>query len=268
MSSGPLNWPALIEEALRRRKAEGLSQRSLAALAGVSVPTVNAFERGELNLRFERVVAILKALGLFSGPAEPDSLEAFIHTAHKSWEGRSKPLLLENSAHLLKGRVEFAYAIEGDALHKPSSKQLLKILSGLPTPPRFAPFSVSENEVAATAEGDSVTCSGSADASWQIAREGRAWRIDGLLEDGPGNLQPGTIFDVTLPILQSAEVLRHATAFTRALGGDNQSNIRGQSFACPGGRFKENAVPIFEFHMRRCGCTVVFRHICRIIVAR
>jgi transcriptional regulator with XRE-family HTH domain len=226
MSSGPLNWPALIEEALRRRKAEGLSQRSLAALAGVSVPTINAFERGELNLRFERVVAILKALGLFSGPAEPDSLEAFIRIAHKSWEGRTKPLLPENPAPFLKGRVEFAYAIEGDALDKPSSKQLLKILSGLPTPQRFAPFPVSENEAAVTAEGDSVMWPGSVEASWQVAREGQAWRIDRLLEDGPGNLQPGTIFDVTLPILQSAEVLRHATALTRALGGDEQSSIR------------------------------------------
>ena len=39
-SLAPLNWDALVAEALRRRKAERLTQREHAALANVSVPTI------------------------------------------------------------------------------------------------------------------------------------------------------------------------------------------------------------------------------------
>ena len=44
MTDWPIDWHATVDEAIRRRKEEGLSQRSLAALAGVSLPMlVRAF---------------------------------------------------------------------------------------------------------------------------------------------------------------------------------------------------------------------------------
>lgn len=45
-----LNWDALVDEAVRRRKTEGLTQVQLAALAGVSAPTIISFEKGDKGL--------------------------------------------------------------------------------------------------------------------------------------------------------------------------------------------------------------------------
>lgn len=59
-----LNWQDLVAEAKRVRKAEKLSQRDLAALAGVTQPTVVKFEKGDTGLRVNSALAILAALGL------------------------------------------------------------------------------------------------------------------------------------------------------------------------------------------------------------
>lgn len=59
-----LNWQDLVAEAKRVRKAEKLSQRDLAALAGVTQPTVVKFEKGNTGLRVNSALAILAALGL------------------------------------------------------------------------------------------------------------------------------------------------------------------------------------------------------------
>ena len=45
-----LNWKSLVAEAIRRRRAEKLTQRDHAALAGVSIPTIVAFDRAEETL--------------------------------------------------------------------------------------------------------------------------------------------------------------------------------------------------------------------------
>ena len=59
-----LNWPAFVEEAIKRRKEQRLTQAQLAVLAGVSKPTLHRFEQGELNIRLDLVVRILNMLGM------------------------------------------------------------------------------------------------------------------------------------------------------------------------------------------------------------
>ncbi|NGZ95631.1 MAG: hypothetical protein CV089_05790 [Nitrospira sp. WS110] len=59
-----LDWPGLVEEAIRRRKAQQLSQKTLAVLAGVSGPTVNAFEQQKTTLTLDSALKILRCLGL------------------------------------------------------------------------------------------------------------------------------------------------------------------------------------------------------------
>lgn len=86
MTEWPIDWRAVVDEAIRRRKREGLSQRTLAELAGVSPPTVNAFEQGDTNLRFAGIVAILQALGLFIHAGDADALETFVYDARRRWE--------------------------------------------------------------------------------------------------------------------------------------------------------------------------------------
>jgi len=59
-----LNWQEFVNEAIVRRKAQKLSQKKLAVLAGVSGPTVNRFEQGQHNITLESAFKILKCLGL------------------------------------------------------------------------------------------------------------------------------------------------------------------------------------------------------------
>ena len=64
MVQAVLNWRSLVARALEVRREEGLTQRELAALAGVTQPTVVKFEKGSTSIRVDSVLAILHALGL------------------------------------------------------------------------------------------------------------------------------------------------------------------------------------------------------------
>lgn len=59
-----LNWQGFIEEAVRRRKEQKLTQEQLAVLAGVSKPTLNSFEQGKTTIKLDSAIKILKVLGL------------------------------------------------------------------------------------------------------------------------------------------------------------------------------------------------------------
>ncbi len=59
-----LDWQGLVNEAVKRRKEQRLTQEQLAVLAGVSKPTLNHFEQGNTNITLANVLKILKMLGL------------------------------------------------------------------------------------------------------------------------------------------------------------------------------------------------------------
>lgn len=59
-----LNWEKIIEEAVKRRKEQKLTQEQLSVLVGISKPTLNSFEQGKTNIKLESAIKILKALGL------------------------------------------------------------------------------------------------------------------------------------------------------------------------------------------------------------
>ena len=59
-----LNWQSLIEEAIKRRKEQHLTQEQLAVLAGVSKPTLNAFEQEKTTITLENAIKILRVLGM------------------------------------------------------------------------------------------------------------------------------------------------------------------------------------------------------------
>lgn len=80
----PLDWPALVAEAKRRRKAEGLTQRAHAELAGVSVPTMVAFDRADTGLSLTKALAILDVVGLVAAPGDR-ALDAFTANAEERW---------------------------------------------------------------------------------------------------------------------------------------------------------------------------------------
>ena len=59
-----LNWQKIVEEAVKRRKEEKLTQEQLSVLAGVSKPTLSSFEKGRTRIRLDSALKILRMLGL------------------------------------------------------------------------------------------------------------------------------------------------------------------------------------------------------------
>jgi len=59
-----LNWQCFVEEAIKRRKEQKLTQEQLAVLARVSKPTLNSFEQGRTTIKLDSAIKILKVLGL------------------------------------------------------------------------------------------------------------------------------------------------------------------------------------------------------------
>ncbi len=59
-----LDWQALVQEAVARRKQQRFTQEQLAVLAGVSKPTLNAFEQGRTSISLRKALQILTCLGL------------------------------------------------------------------------------------------------------------------------------------------------------------------------------------------------------------
>ncbi|MFT5207855.1 MAG: transcriptional regulator with XRE-family HTH domain [Candidatus Omnitrophota bacterium] len=59
-----LNWQSFVEEAIKRRKEQKLTQEQLAILVGISKPTLNSFEQGKTTIRLDNALKVLKVLGL------------------------------------------------------------------------------------------------------------------------------------------------------------------------------------------------------------
>ncbi|MGH6651084.1 MAG: helix-turn-helix domain-containing protein [Sphingopyxis sp.] len=214
MSTTALNWPSLVDEAIRRRKAEGLSQRALAALAGVSVPTVNAFEKGSTKLRFDGVVAILTALGLYDAPADPAGVDALVASSRAAAEARS-PLPSF-------GYTEFAFALESEAraaIAVPLLKGVAADYDLLTDAAGEVSFESRQNALLFEAAGAEPL------RRFELKASGQAYLLRAYSEDAPPSLHHGKLFDVSLPILRAAAFLRAAAAVARTAGGDEKARL-------------------------------------------
>jgi len=68
-----LDWNRIVDEAIGVRKSERLTQRDMASLAGVSLPTIVKFEKKSRSIQLEKAEQILRALGLVENSADPDT---------------------------------------------------------------------------------------------------------------------------------------------------------------------------------------------------
>jgi transcriptional regulator with XRE-family HTH domain len=65
-----LDWAEIVEEARRRRQDRKLTQRRLAAMANVSLPTVVRFEKNARDIQLSSALAILNVLDMVERPIE------------------------------------------------------------------------------------------------------------------------------------------------------------------------------------------------------
>jgi transcriptional regulator with XRE-family HTH domain len=233
-----LNWQGLVDETLRRRKAEGMTQREHAALAGVSVPTIAAFDRAERTLTLAKAFDILRVVGLIDEEPTDGAQNAFVHQSFKRWQTLIDTLPAEASARFLHGWYRIDYCLEGDL--RPVSlteyegilRQAVTRHTGWPvfivmSRPELAPREMDGAIECWLAEpGIERTFNDAAHADfWRALPSGRLFLMRGYQEDGQETFQPGTIFDTTLPVWRLGEGLLHAEKLASLLRKSDDTPI-------------------------------------------
>jgi transcriptional regulator with XRE-family HTH domain len=227
-----VNWTALVAEAIRRRKAEGLTQKALAALAGVSAPTLIDFERGETTLSLGKAFDILRVLGLLAEPSGMDARENFVREAYARWRTLTEKRSERSPARFPDGSYRIDYSLSGD-LKRVDPHQLLDLLPQavphhtgwppfwVPTRPEIAPREVDGViECWLAPEETGIERLGQASAHydfWRAAPTGHMFLIRGYQEDEQETFPPGTLFDTTLAIWRLGEALIHAARLARLM---------------------------------------------------
>jgi len=236
-----LNWQALVDEALRRRKAEKLTQREHAALASVSVPTIAAFDRGETTLTLAKAFDILRVVGLVEEPSKFSAQDTFVREALARWRILTNELPEDSPGRFPHGWYRFDYALDGDlkVVNLDTFEGILR-----KSVPRHTGWPVfwfpKRSEVAPREIDGTIECWLSPEAEnrafsdaahcdfWRAAPTGRLFLIRGYLEDGQETFPPRTIFDTTLPIWRIGEALVHAERLSSLMKKDEDSRITVQ----------------------------------------
>jgi transcriptional regulator with XRE-family HTH domain len=231
-----INWKSLVAEAIRRRKAEKLTQREHASLAGVSIPTIVAFDRGEETLTLAKAFDILRVVGLVVERDTNSVQGAFVSEALTRWRELTKKLPDDSPGRFPNGSYKFDYALEGDLLqfelHK--FRDILEKAvvrhTGWPLFLFLMRHELSPYEQDGTIEcwlkpedalganrplGDAAHCD-----FWRAAPSGRAFIMRGYQEDSQDTFPPQTIFDITLPIWRMGELLLHAAELATLMTRD------------------------------------------------
>jgi transcriptional regulator with XRE-family HTH domain len=243
----PLNWRAMVAEALRRRKAEKLTQREHAALASVSIPTIVSFDRGERTLSLAKAFDILRVVGLVEEPTEDGAQETFVRDAFQRWRELTSKLPEDSPARFPHGWYRIDYALEGD-LKEVELHKLQQILAQaelritgwpvfwVPTREGLTPREVDGVVECWLAPSDDGTPRAHFDAAhcdfWRAAPAGRMFLIRGYQEDSQETFPPSTIFDTGLPIWRLGEALLHAARLAALLkqGEDSAITVRFRAF--------------------------------------
>jgi transcriptional regulator with XRE-family HTH domain len=231
----PINWTALVAEAMRRRKAEKLTQREHAALASVSIPTIVGFDRGEKTLSLAKAFDILRVVGLVVEPMEEGAQEAFVQDAFARWRELTAKLPDDSPGRFPNGWFRFDYALEGE-IKEVELHRLPTILRDAVVPHTGWPLflfsgrgDLEPREVDGVIEcwlkpadagvnrpfGDPAHCD-----FWRVAPNGRAFLIRGYQEDSQDTFPPRTIFDTTLPTWRMGECLLHARQLATQIAAD------------------------------------------------
>jgi transcriptional regulator with XRE-family HTH domain len=235
----PLHWQGLVAEAIRRRKEERLTQKEHAALAGVSVPTIVAFDRGELTLSLGKAFDILRVVGLVEEPDKEGAQGAFMQDAFQRWRELTATLPKASPGRFPDGWYRFDYALEGDLkpldLHvfRDRLEEAVVPHTGWPLFLFLRNHELSPCEVDGVIEcwmkpGDEAHERPLGDAAhcdfWRATPTGRCFIMRGYQEDGQDTFPPRTVFDTTLPIWRMAEALLHAKNLGRLIAED-PSNV-------------------------------------------
>jgi transcriptional regulator with XRE-family HTH domain len=230
-----LNWRDLVAEAIRRRKEEKLTQKEHAALAGVSIPTMASFERGEQTLSLGKAFDILRVVGLLLEPDKEGARGAFVQGSFARWKELTAKLPERSPGRFPDGWYRFDYALDGDIKElepyrfSEALRRAVVTHTGWPlflflTRPELEPREIDgviecwlapEDAGANRPFGDAAHCD-----FWRAAPSGRAFIMRGYQEDSQDTFAPRTVFDTTLPLWRMAEALLHARNVAHEIAAD------------------------------------------------
>jgi transcriptional regulator with XRE-family HTH domain len=235
-----LNWQKLIDETVERRKESGMTKREHTALAGVSAPTMAAFERGETTLSLAKAFDILRVVGLMDEPVAAGAQERFLRESIERWESLVASLPTTNNARFPDGFYRADYCFGGE-LKTATTKEFEDMLrevshtkyTGWPvfmfmtreeTRPREVDGAIETwlppSEIVPRSTDDPAHCD-----FWRGVPSGRMFLLRGYQEDGQETFPPGTVFDVTLPIWRMGEILLHARNLAQHLAKDDPGDL-------------------------------------------
>lgn len=239
----PLNWPETVKETIIRRKEAGLNQKTHAALAGVSIPTMISFERAETTISMDKVLAILEVVGMSIKLKPIDKLSNFADQANKKWFELTQKLPPDSPGRHRFGFFNCSFAIKGE-LKKISIIELMEELkevakikySGwspfwVPTRKIIEPYLSDNNTVECWLgnkwfdENDSIfTFYADSTDFWRASVEGYMYLQRGYQVDSSDTLEPGKIFDLISPIRTIGEIIYYAYRLASKLSvGENSS---------------------------------------------
>jgi transcriptional regulator with XRE-family HTH domain len=233
----PLNWKSLVEEALRRRKKDGLNQREHAALADVSIPTMSSFERGETTLSLAKAFDILRVVGLMDEPGPEGEHERFVREAMARWRELTETLPKDSPGRMPHGWFRFDYQLVGELkavdlaeleglLDKAELNHTGWPLFLIPREWETKPLRVqgSHLECWLYDEKHIIKIPSWADF-WTANPAGNFLLVRGYKEDEQETFAPATIFDTSNPIWRIGEALRHAEKMARLMSVTPNADI-------------------------------------------
>lgn len=239
--TAPLDWPGLVEEALRRRRAEGLTQKEHAALARVSVPTLIAFDRKKTSLSLSKALDILRVVGLVEERSPASLQDTFVDTAEQRWMELTGNLPSAAPARQPYGSYVFDYEITGasansvrallEALRKADHKYTGWPAFWLPAREGIAPYPFDGGVECWLGQPGAERAFDDAAHSdfWRATVDARLYLRRGYQEDSADVLTPATVFDLTLPVWRAGEVLLHAHHLAKALGVDSDAQVKARA---------------------------------------
>src|SRR5690606_34141152 len=83
-------------------------------LAGVSIPTIAGFDRGETTLTLAKAFDILRVVGLLDEPQENGAQERFLKESFERWQTLTADLPAGNPARFPDGYYRIDYCLEGE----------------------------------------------------------------------------------------------------------------------------------------------------------
>jgi len=240
----PFNWTALVLEAKKRRAQEGLTQIAHANLARVSRETIRAFDRFEKTISIEKVLDILRVVGLVAtgGDDLSGSRADFELRSLDRWRKLTQSLPKDDPATFPDGSYLFTYQLIGDLNPELQSKpgKWLDLLGRIPSVSGWSPFHVfNKDAFRPTIVDDELECwLGSVAARaekvlqdaphldfWRVSPAGILFLLRAYLEDGADSQEPAAFLDVGLPIWRAGEIIDHALLLCHEIKKRNLGSI-------------------------------------------